>query len=186
MTEKACTVLIVPGLTNSGPDHWQSLWEKQNPNYVRVQQRDWNQPDPKEWVAAIDQAVTSAQPPVFLVGHSLGCVAIARWATASGPGVSSVAGALLVAPPDAERGGAPKEIKGFAPMPLKVLPFPSIFVASSNDPYSNIERARFFAKKWGSKFVEAGDKGHLDSESRLGDWPHGQKLLAELLEQLGC
>lgn len=186
MTENGCRVLIVPGLTSSGPAHWQSLWEQQNPNYVRVQQRDWNQPDPNEWLTAIGKAVAAATPPVVLVGHSLGCVAIVKWALAGGADVCSVAGALLVAPADPERGGAPKEIKGFAPMPLKALPFPSIFVASSDDPYSNIERARFFARKWGSKFVEAGNKGHLNSESRLGDWPEGQKLLAELLEQAGC
>jgi predicted alpha/beta hydrolase family esterase len=185
MPENSCSVLIVPGLTNSGPDHWQTLWEKQNPNYVRVQQRDWNQPNPDEWVTAIGKAVAAAPAPVVLVGHSLGCIAIARWAKA-GQGVSAVAGALLVAPADPERPGAPKEIKGFAPMPLSALPFPSIFVASSNDPYSGLERARFFAKKWGSRFVDAGALGHLNAESRLGDWPTGQKLLAELLGNAGC
>ena len=27
MRTSDCEILIVPGLTNSGPDHWQSRWE---------------------------------------------------------------------------------------------------------------------------------------------------------------
>jgi uncharacterized protein len=33
-------VLILPGLDNSGPEHWQTHWQKQNPHFVRVEQRD--------------------------------------------------------------------------------------------------------------------------------------------------
>jgi hypothetical protein len=34
------TVLILPGLNNSGPSHWQSLWLAAHPEYCRVVQKD--------------------------------------------------------------------------------------------------------------------------------------------------
>lgn len=37
-------VLILPGYLSSGPAHWQSLWEHENPGYRRVEQRDWDFP----------------------------------------------------------------------------------------------------------------------------------------------
>jgi uncharacterized protein len=179
-----CTVLMVPGYTNSGPDHWQTRWEKANPQFVRVQQRSWDQPQRDEWVDGIDKAVKAAPGRVVLVGHSIGCVAVAHWALTRGD--PRVAAAILVAPTDPEKPGLSKDIKGFAPMPLKPLPFPSIFVASSNDPYTNIERARFFARKWGSRLVEVGNKGHINSDAGFGDWPEGEALLAELLRSVEC
>jgi uncharacterized protein len=169
---------------NSGPGHWQTLWEQAHPEYVRVQQKNWDQPQSSDWVAALQQAITSAPHRVILVAHSLGCVAIAQWAKTHD--ASRVAGALLVAPADSERPGLSKLVQGFTPMPLKPLPFPSIYVASSNDQYSNIERARFFARKWGSKLVEVGNQGHINGETGFGPWPDGEALLAQLLETAGC
>ncbi|HSU93561.1 MAG TPA: alpha/beta hydrolase, partial [Gemmatimonadaceae bacterium] len=61
------------------------------------------------------------------------------------------------------------------------LPFPSIVVASTNDEYVTIERARFFANAWGSSFVNIGEAGHINSASDLGNWPRGRELLAELV-----
>ncbi|MGF1428078.1 RBBP9/YdeN family alpha/beta hydrolase [Kitasatospora sp. LaBMicrA B282] len=71
-------------------------------------------------------------------------------------------------------------LKAFGPIPLTPLPFPSIVVASSDDPYAGIERSRAFAAGWGSRLVEVGALGHVNSESGLGDWPQGRELLAEL------
>ena len=36
-------VLILPGLHNSGPSHWQSLWLEAHPEYTRVVQEDWRE-----------------------------------------------------------------------------------------------------------------------------------------------
>lgn len=65
-------------------------------------------------------------------------------------------------------------------MPLNRLPFPSIVVASSDDPYVTLERAEEFARAWGSEFVNIGPGGHLNSASGLGDWPVGFALLERL------
>ena len=77
-------VLILPGLYNSGPEHWQSHWERAHPEFRRV----------------------------------------------------------LVAPSDTEAPRYPEGPEGFKPMPRNRLPFPSIVVASTDDPYVTLERAR--------------------------------------------
>ena len=65
-------------------------------------------------------------------------------------------------------------------MPLSLLPFPALVVASSDDFYVTPERAAFFAEKWGAKLVNIGAKGHINAASNLGDWPEGCALLKEL------
>lgn len=175
MTTKA---LMVPGLWSSGPEHWHTLWEADNPAFQRVQQFDWDAPERRAWVRSVDDAVRRAGPGVVLAAHSLGCATVVHWAGMQG---RMVRGALLVAPADVDGAGFPLEARGFAPMPLKPLPFPSILVASEDDPFLSMERARLFADAWGSRLVEAGAVGHLNSASGLGPWPEGRKLLDELL-----
>ncbi|MFV0622440.1 RBBP9/YdeN family alpha/beta hydrolase [Sphingomonas sp. ac-8] len=176
------TVLTVPGLNGSGPAHWQTLWEQTRPDTTRVDLCMWHTPHRNSWVTKLDQAIRRAQAPVVLVAHSLGCVAVAWWAALSpqlpdGP----VIGALLVAPADVDRSDAPAEIKGFAPMPRLRLPFPSLVVASTDDPWMRHDRARSLAADWGSHFVDAGARGHLNADSGLGAWREGQELLDRVL-----
>jgi predicted alpha/beta hydrolase family esterase len=178
-----CDVLVLAGLWNSGPEHWQTLWERRHPEWQRVPHRDWNNPDCHEWVAELDGAIAAsdAGPPI-LVAHSLACATVAHWA-ASGSKLK-IAGAFLVAPSDVEAPSYPKEATGFGPMPMQKLPFPSIVVASSNDEYVSLERARAFATAWGSKFVEIGAAGHINGDSGYGEWPEGEKMLMEFCDQL--
>ena len=75
--------------------------------------------------------------------------------------------------------------KDFAPVPLQKLPVPSCVVASENDIYVTIERARQFADAWGSMFVDVGCLGHINADSNLGEWEQGRKLLAEFEKTLG-
>ena len=169
--------LILPGLYDSVPGHWQSLWEDSHASFRRVGQRDWRTPDRSEWVATLQAAVAESAVPTILVAHSLGCSLVAHWAQAHrGP----VQGALLVAPADVEAGGFPTGPTGFAPMPLAPLPFPSIVVASNNDPYVTLERAASFAGAWGAGLEIVGALGHINTESGLGVWPQGLALLDRL------
>ena len=71
-------------------------------------------------------------------------------------------------------------VRGFAPMPLAPLPFRSIVVASSDDPFVTPARAEQFAKAWRAEIVNIGPRGHINAESNLGDWPQGLALLAGL------
>jgi predicted alpha/beta hydrolase family esterase len=116
------------------------------------------------------------------VAHSLGCPLVAHWA-ASGSALT-IAGAFLVAPSDVEAASFPTEATGFAPMPMRKLPFPSILVASSNDPYLAIERARAFAAAWGSRLVEIGEAGHITGDSGYGAWPEGEKMLLQFCAEI--
>ncbi|HEU0299520.1 MAG TPA: alpha/beta hydrolase, partial [Longimicrobium sp.] len=128
-------------------------------------------------IRALDEAVAGCAAPPVLVAHSLGCIAVAHWAAAF---ARPVAGALLVAPADVEAEHAPEPLCGFAPIPLRALPFPSILVASSDDPWLAIERAEQLAQCWGSEFVRIQAAGHLNSDGGYGPWPQGERLLRRL------
>lgn len=170
-------VLILPGLYNSGPQHWQSRWEMLHPSFSRVVQREWHSPDCEEWLATLDAAINESGEPALLVAHSTACCLVARWSEHhNGP----VRGALLVAPADSEAPSYPPEPTGFQPMPCRRLPFPSIMVTSNNDPYVRLDRAQTFAANWGSQLIEIGARGHINGESGLDDWPAGLMLLREL------
>ncbi|MBO9712618.1 alpha/beta hydrolase [Sphingomonas sp.] len=179
----APVVLTVPGLGDSGPSHWQTLWEEARPDTRRVELGMWHSPHRNAWVTKLDQAIRQARTPVILVAHSLGVLATIWWAElARQPFGLPVAGALLVAPADVDRTAAPASLAAFRPTPLTALPFPSIVVASHDDPWIDIQRARDLANAWGSHFVDAGHQGHLNADSGLGWWPEGQKLLDRLLD----
>jgi uncharacterized protein len=170
-------VLILPGLYNSGPDHWQSRWEAADPTFRRVMQADWERPRCGDWVERLDAAVL-ATPNAALVAHSSSCALVAHWA--HGRSGAQVRGALLVAPSDPEAATYPAGPTGFAPMPMSRLPFPSVVVASTDDPYVTLERAREFAEAWGSRLVTIDAAGHINGQSGLGDWPVGYAILQEL------
>jgi predicted alpha/beta hydrolase family esterase len=173
----APTVLILPGYDDSGPGHWQSLWERAHPAYVRVPQRSWTEPVCEEWVSALDAALVAAPSPAVLVAHSLGCLTVAHHALRySRP----IKGALLVAPPNADDPTFPPIIKGFRPIPRQPLPFPSILVAASDDWYMAPDDARALANAWGSRFVLLENAGHINADAGFGPWPEGERLLAEL------
>jgi predicted alpha/beta hydrolase family esterase len=180
--DNAAVVLTVPGLGGSGPSHWQTLWEESRLDTQRIELGMWHTPHRNAWVTKLDQAVRQAQAPVILAAHSLGCLAVAWWAALSNlPYGWPVAGALLVAPADVDRADARDELKSFGPTPSKPLPFPSILVASSDDPWISIERAHSLALNWGSHFVDAGPQGHLNAASGIGWWVEGQELLDRVI-----
>jgi predicted alpha/beta hydrolase family esterase len=145
--------------TNAGPQHWLTLWEQAHPEYRRVEQRDWDTPERVEWIATLDRAIRASVSPPILVAHSLGCIAIAHWAGEHGKDAAGrVSAALLVAPADVEAQSAPQEVRGFRPVPLAALPFPSVLVASRTDRSVSFARATRFAQAWGSSLVDAGDR----------------------------
>ncbi len=175
--------LIVPGLGNSGAGHWQTIWEQQRHDCLRVQLGMWDDPVRNVWISRIDQAVSAAQGPVLLVAHSLGCHAVLWWTRLLGDSVpGNVVGALLVAPPDVDRSDAAPTLKRFAPTPQAILPFPTIVVASTDDPWCEAERTEELAARWGAEFVLLEGEGHINATSGLGDWREGQDLLEGLLD----
>ena len=170
-------VLILPGIGNSGPEHWQSHWETSNPSFVRVEQRDWDHPVCSEWLDVLEKTVARAGANAVVVAHSLACALVAHWAAKTNLRIKR---ALLVALPNPDGLNFPKEAVGFSPLPLKSLTFPSIVVVSTNDPYESVEFARSAASAWGSRFVNIGPAGHINSTSGLGEWNEGFLLLQQI------
>jgi predicted alpha/beta hydrolase family esterase len=137
---------------------------------------------PGQWVARLDQAVSQAPGSVVIVAHSLGCIATVLWNRQCHPDRKRrIRGALLVAPCDPEIDAAAPPLQRFAPVPSVPIGFRSILIASANDPYASIGKAKAYADAWGCEFVNIGDAGHINSRSNLGCWQYGQELLDALL-----
>jgi len=164
---KDLTVLILPGLGGSGPDHWQTAWRNAFPTMQRVEQANWEKPVYEDWSARLTDAVTRAERPVVLIAHSLGTSLTMRWSFDQSGAVRKVAGAFLVAPTDRDRFDASPSspVRGWGPMILERLPFPSMVVASRDDDRVSFERAGAFAKAWGSTLIDAGNLGHIGSSA---------------------
>ncbi|WP_260923005.1 RBBP9/YdeN family alpha/beta hydrolase [Novosphingobium sp. 9] len=176
------TILLIPGLNGSGPDHWQSRWARDIDNAHTVELGLWNDPQRSPWINQLNLAIRAIDGPVVLVAHSLGCL-VATWWTKfeQEENTSKVTGALLVAPPEVDFFPRDDRVGRFAPMPVDPLPFPSILVASQNDPWMGFRTAKLLARQWGSELVDLGEAGHINADSGLGDWPYGKSLLARLL-----
>jgi predicted alpha/beta hydrolase family esterase len=176
MTE---TILILPGWHGSGDAHWQRWLVTELPGAKVVEQADWAHPDLDAWLRNLEGAIRDASGPVILIAHSLGVILAAHHAARHGGEL--VAGALLVAPGDADVHAATEpDIAGFAPVPRHRLPYPSILVASRNDPYMDFGRSAALARDLGSDFVDLGDAGHVNVASGYGPWLRALDLLAEL------
>ena len=169
-------LVIVPGWRNSGPGHWQSLWAERLDGAVRVvmDEDDWQRPKRSVWVKAIAHAILAQPGPVLVAAHSLGCIATTHLPREA---ACRIQGALLVAPADPERRGV---LADFAPVPYQPLPYRSVVVASTNDPFCPIRTAGAYARSWGSEVVRLQNAGHINLESGHGEWPLGLALLQSL------
>lgn len=172
------SVLTLPGWQNSTEGHWQTIWEARYGD-LRVEQHDWERPLRGDWSARLEEVLLAQPAPVVLAAHSLGCILVAAWAAHS-RNTHRVRGALLVAPGDVERADVAPLLPGWAPIVRQPLPFASILVGSSDDPYCTADRAQGLARDWGARFVDGGAHGHLNAASQLGDWPAGRALIEQL------
>lgn len=132
-----------------------------------------------ERVAALHDAISASDEPVVLIAHSAGCLTVALWASRhTGP----VRAALIVVPPyiDPKWTPRPADDVFIGEVPRERLPFRSIVVASTSDPYSTPAQFEDYARDWGAELYNAGDVGHLDSKTGFGPWPEGERLVATL------
>ena len=171
-------VLLLPGWLDSGPGHWQTLWESRHGD-IRVVQSDWLWPKRGDWMARLEDVLLDDETPALLAAHSLGCQLVVAWAAHS-QHTARVQGALLVAPPDLEREDMPPNPLPWRPIVRHRLPFASIVVTSSDDPYGAADRSAQMAHDWGAARVDIGARGHINGESGLDDWPAGRGLLDSL------
>ncbi len=176
MTQQA---LVLAGIYNSGPEHWQTIWQREDARFHKLEHSEWENPECSVWVRELEDEVARLGPNVTLVAHSLACLLVAHWAKTT---QLRVDGALLVSVPNALGPDFPSDAKNFDGEPLEPLPFPSTVVSSTDDPYGTSEFMQQRAQSWGSRFVSVGALGHINESSNVGAWEPGRALLRELMD----
>ncbi len=173
--------LIIPGFMGSEAGHWQRHWLKNDPSSTLVEQDDWHNPVLIEWMYQLEASL-ERNPGAILVAHSLGCMLVTHLARRLS--ATHIGGALLVAPADSEAMTKnDKRFESFTPIVREPLPFPTIVVASHNDPYMSFAKAKALAEIWGSGFVDLGHAGHINPASGYSQFPEGF-ILAKNLQNL--
>lgn len=130
-------VLVVPGLYNSSPQHWQSRWQRLYPSFERVEQARWDAPVLEVWSERLRQQLQKSAQPTLAIAHSFGCLTTVHGALNQVP---NLAGALLVAPADPDKFDVSAAVSGR-------LPVPAIVVGSLNDPWMESRRAGTYQRR---------------------------------------
>jgi uncharacterized protein len=164
MSYKAPRILIIPGLHDGGPAHWQTWLQGQYRDARRVTQRDANVPDLERWAERIQRVLEVAGAGEWLaVAHSFGCLALAKH-LADHPD-STIREALFVAPAEPDKFGLAEAL------PHQRLARRSRLIASSNDPWMSAASAARWAHRWGASYSNLGAVGHINAESGFGPLP---------------
>lgn len=176
-------LLHVPGIGDSGENHWHTQWEKSFPKIKRVVQINWDLPNKEEWVETLETTIQkNNKKPIILISHSLGGGAIIH-ANALNK-LSGVIGIFIVALPDIEREDFPKECSGFVPMPKRKIAVPAVMISSENDEWCDIE----IAKKWSATLsipiINIGKKEHICGSEEFKTWEEGKKMLVNFLDSI--
>ncbi len=182
MRSRDTDIVMIPGVGGSGPDHWQSRWQAKLPNAYRAEQPDWDHPELVAWTGRLAETLARCERPIVLVAHSLGVMTAVHAAAGALP---TIAGAFLVAPPSDEAiASVPGIDPAFRPTPRVPLPFPALVVASHNDPYGRFDHSATLAVDWGATLIDAGEAGHVNTDSGHGPWPEGLMAFAGFLNRL--
>ena len=182
--KKDTTVLIVPGLREHVPGHWQTLLAARLPNVRSVPPLTEDKLSLDARVEAIQREVEQIDGPLIMVAHSAGVLMVVHWAARYD---RPVKGALLATPPDLEATWpegypTPESLRenGWSPLPQQCLPFPSLVAASENDHLASLAAVQRMSRAWGGTLVELGCVGHLNPASGFGDWPGADALIQRL------
>ena len=170
-------LLVIPGLNDSGPAHWQSWLQGHFSRHaVRVEQDDWASADLARWAQCIEMTlVRHPRSRWVAVAHSFGCLALLRFLAQGGEGVQS---ALLVAPADPAKFGLAGKL------PQSQLAIPSVLLASETDPWMKFASACAWARVWGSQLLSLGDAGHINTEAGFGPLPQAKALVEQMVQRL--
>jgi predicted alpha/beta hydrolase family esterase len=179
--DRNVNIYTVPGLYGSGPEHWQTHWEKLY-GYIRIKQADWDNPDYNKWAYNLSETVVSSgKQSVILVAHSLGCHLVAKSYSRLKP---LIKGIFFVAPPDLDADVLKKNLSGFKAVPV-IFECPSWLVYSENDPFASVQYSETMGSSYGMKCINIGMKGHINSDSNIGNWDEGYRLFNQMLKEVG-
>jgi predicted alpha/beta hydrolase family esterase len=173
--------VFIAGYGNSTEGHWQHSWHMGIKNSNWVEQSDWDHPNCTDWVECLNELIQTIDGPILLASHSLGGSTIVEWSKKYS---ANIFGAFMVAVPDVESENIPNEITGYQTPALEKLPFPSMVLASTNNPYSTLDRTSYFSQAWGSAQTIVGNLEQVNADSNIGDWPEGLNLLNEFIKSI--
>jgi predicted alpha/beta hydrolase family esterase len=177
LSRQAPRLLIVPGLHDSGPTHWQTWLQGRFEGALRVRQRDWKSLDLERWAERIGTTLEHAgEGPWIAAAHSFGCLALARHLQIRPD--STILAALFVAPAEPDKFG----VAGL--LPQRRLAIASAVVASDTDPWMSTASARRWAQRWGASYTSLGDAGHINAASGYGPLPLAQHWVDAARERL--
>ncbi|PJZ53771.1 RBBP9/YdeN family alpha/beta hydrolase [Leptospira adleri] len=173
---------LIPGISNSGPEHWQTQWENLH-GFIRIQQENWENPRYSVWEESLVRQIekTEGSENSILIGHSLGCLLIAK----SLDRISDrIRGVFLVAPPDPKSPVFPKGLEEFAEFPQKSLGTKGLLLFSENDPYASVPFSEKLGRLWNLETICVGELGHINSQSDLGSWENGFQIFSDWIQSL--
>jgi len=174
-TPRAPRLLVIPGLHDSGPAHWQTWLQRQYSDARRVVQRDFSRAELERWAERIQSTVDNAGGEWIAVAHSFGVLALVRHLSENRN--SPIREALLVAPADPEKFGIAELL------PHRRLPVPSTLICSQNDPWMSAVGASRWAMRWGSHVSNLGPVGHINTESGFGPLPLAKRWVDAAMAQ---
>lgn len=182
MKASEADILMIAGPGNDDPGHWLVRWKAKLSTARLIAGDPLNQLERDDLAGATLAAIEAAQRPVILVAHSTGIVSAILAAPLAR---NRIAGAFLVSPPELEGDGPlARRLRRLGAYPREPLPFPSVVVASRNDPHGSFDHAGDLANAWGSLFIDAGESGHIDRRSGHGPWPEGSMVFARFVARL--
>lgn len=178
----AVRVLILPGLHDSGPTHWQTWLQGHFRDAQRVEQDDFGRADIARWSARVEETLRAQPPgPWVAVAHSFGCLALAahlrrHWAVPrEGDDRHGIVGALMVAP------ARPERFPGSRAHVEHALGVPAVLLGSRNDPWMPADEARAWSQRWQTGFVDLGEAGHVNVDAGYGPLPPALHLTRVLI-----
>ena len=135
-------LLVVPG-----EDRSERLeWRQRHARAPRAVPPPGAGPDRNRWAASVATSLEAFREAPLVLAHGFGVLATLR---ATSLFERCVAGAVLVAPAD------PDDYGVLARLPATPLPYPTLLVASRDDPGIKLTKAGALATRWGSQFVVA-------------------------------
>lgn len=150
--------------------------------YADKERRYTQIPKVKEWLRFLKEYVEKPDRNTYFVGHSLGCIAIARY-LAELPQKAKVGGCVFVAG-FSGRLNIP-EIREFYELPFDPEKarahcdkFTMIF--SDNDSYVPMEQSLSFAKELGAKTILERGKGHFTADNGVKALPSAFRALLQM------
>jgi predicted alpha/beta hydrolase family esterase len=147
------TILLVPRAHDEPPGPWSSLADSGVAGVRRAMLPTTGTADLNRWAAGVATSIDACRAPPLVVAHGFGALATLR---ATFLFERRIAGAMLVSPADPDHHGA------LARLPAVALPYPTLVVASRDDPTLKLTKAGALATRWGARLVVLGAEQAAD------------------------